>query len=154
MKKIFFLIISCIIISNCSLNKVVKNHGVQFLELKQKNLNLKKTNKNDILLLLGPPSTKSTFDNDIWIYIERKTSKSSLFKLGKSKMLVNNVLILQIDNKGLLAKKDFLDIDKMQNVKFSEEITKLGYSKKSFVYDFLSSVRQKMDDPLNKRKKK
>ena len=69
-------------------------------------------------------------------------------------MLVNNVLILQIDNKGLLAKKDFLDIDKMQNVKFSEEITKLGYSKKSFVYDFLSSVRQKMDDPLNKRKKK
>tara|TARA_B110000438_G_C15515268_1_gene521712 strand:+ start:48 stop:512 length:465 start_codon:yes stop_codon:yes gene_type:complete len=154
MKKIFFLIISCIIISNCSLNKVVKNHGVQFLELKQKNLNLKKTNKNDILLLLGPPSTKSTFDNDIWIYIERKTSKSSLFKLGKSKMLVNNVLILQIDNKGLLAKKDFLDINKMQNVKFSEEITKLGYSKKSFVYDFLSSVRQKMDDPLNKRKKK
>ena len=154
MKKIFFLIISCIIISNCSLNKVVKNHGVQFLELKQKNLNLKKTNKNDILLLLGPPSTKSTFDNDIWIYIERKTSKSSLFKLGKSKMLVNNVLILQIDNKGLLAKKDFLDINKMQNVKFSEEITKLGYSKKSFVYDFLSSVRQKMNDPLNKRKKK
>jgi len=127
---------------------------VQFLEVKQNQLDLNTTNKNDVLKLLGPPSTKSSFDNDLWIYIERKTSTSSVFKLGKSKMLVNNVLVLEINNRGLLVKKDFFDIENMESLEFSKESTKLGYSKKSFVYDFLSSMRQKLNDPLNKRKKK
>jgi len=127
---------------------------VQFLEVKQNQLDLNTTNKNDVLKLLGPPSTKSTFDNDLWIYIERRTSKSSVFKLGKSKMLANNVLLLEINNRGLLVKKDFFDINNMESLEFSKETTKLGYSKKSFVYDFLSSMRQKLNDPLNKRKKK
>jgi len=127
---------------------------VQFLEVKQNQLDLNTTNKNDVLKLLGPPSTKSTFDNDLWIYIERKTSKSSVFKLGKSRMLVNNVLLLEINSRGLLVKKDFFDINNMETLEFSKETTQLGYSKKSFVYDFLSSMRQKLNDPLNKRKKK
>ena len=68
-------------------------------------------------------------------------------------MLTNNVLILEIDNKGLLVKKDFFNIDDMNKLKFSEQDTKITYSKKSFVYDFLSSIRQKVNDPLGKRKK-
>ena len=68
-------------------------------------------------------------------------------------MLTNNVLILEIDNKGLLVKKDFFNIDDMNEVKFSEQSTIITYSKKSFVYDFLSSIRQKVNDPLGKRKK-
>ena len=82
MKKIFFFIL-LLLISNCKLNKVVKHHGVHFLDKKQEKLSLKTTNKNDIVKILGPPSTKSTFDNDLWIYIERKTTKASVFKLGK-----------------------------------------------------------------------
>ena len=37
-----------------------------------------KTNKNDIMKILGNPSTKSKFDNDVWIYIERKQTQSKL----------------------------------------------------------------------------
>ena len=105
----FFIIIIFFLITNCNLNKVVKHHGIQFLETKQEKLSINKTNKNDIQKILGPPSTKSTFNNDVWIYIERKTSKSSLFTLGKKKMIKNNVLVLEIDNKGLLVKKDFFE---------------------------------------------
>ena len=140
-------------ISNCTFNKVIKHHGVHFLDKKQEKLYTSKTNKNDILTELGPPSTKSTFDNDIWIYIERKTSKRSLFTLGKKKLYKNNVLVLEIDNKGLLVKKDFFDIDDMNKLEFSEDKTTVQYTKNSFVYDFLSSVRQKVNDPLGKRKK-
>ena len=153
MYKFFFIIVIFFIITNCTLNKVVKHHGIHFLEDKQKKLSITTTNKNDILTLLGPPSTKSTFDNDVWIYIERKTSKGSLITLGKKKMLTNNVLILEIDNKGLLVKKDFFNIDDMNKIKFSEQNTEIIYSKSSFVYDFLSSIRQKVNDPLGKRKK-
>ena len=140
-------------ISNCTFNKVIKHHGVHFLDEKQEKLYTSKTNKNDILTELGPPSTKSTFDNDIWIYIERKTSKRSLFTLGKKKLYKNNVLVLEIDNKGLLVKKDFFDIDDMNKLEFSEDKTTVQYTKNSFVYDFLSSIRQKVNDPLGKRKK-
>jgi len=153
MYKFFFIIATFFLITNCNLNKVVKHHGIHFLETKQEKLSINKTNKNDIRKLLGPPSTKSTFNNDVWIYIERKTSKSSLFTLGKKKMIKNNVLVLEIDSKGLLVKKDFFDISDMNQFKFSEENTTSTHSKRSFVYDFLSSVRQKMNDPLGKRKK-
>ena len=102
--------------------------------------------------LLGPPSTKSTFDNDLWIYIERKQIESTIFKLGKDIMTVNNVLIVEIDKNGLLIKKDFIDITKMNEYDFSEEKTIITYSKKSFVYDFISSLRQKINSPANKKK--
>ena len=126
---------------------------MHFLDKKQEKLSISKSNKNDILSELGPPSTKSTFDNDIWIYIERKTSKRSIITLGKKKLYKNNVLVLEIDNKGLLVKKDFFDINDMNKIEFTKDQTSVQYTKNSFVYDFLSSVRQKVNDPLGKRKK-
>ena len=153
MKKIYFIIIF-LFISNCSFNKAIKHHGVNLLEKKQEKLILKTTNKNDIVKILGPPSTKSSFDNDIWIYIERKTTTNNLFKLAKEKIIVNNVLVLEIDSFGLLVSKEFYNKDKMNDLDFSKENTETIVSKKSFVYDFLSSMRQKLNDPLGKRNKK
>ena len=152
MNKIYFIIIF-LFISNCSFNKAIKHHGVNLLEKKQEKLFVKKSNKNDIIKLLGPASTKSTFDNDVWIYIERKTTTNKLFKLAKEKILVNNVLVLEIDNYGLLAKKDFYNLNNMNDLDFSKNETELKYSKRSFVYDFLYSMKQKINDPLGKRKK-
>ena len=140
--------------SNCSFNKVEKRHGVPFLEKKNKELTVNKSNKNDIIDLIGYPSTKSFFDNDIWIYIERRTNHSSLIKLGKEKIVVNNVLLLEINAMGLLKKKKFLDLKNTNNIKFSENTTTSNYNKNSFIYDFLSSMRQKINDPLGKRKRK
>ena len=153
MNKILLFII-IFFISNCSLNKVVKHHGVPFLEKKQHKLTLLNSNKNDITKLLGPPSTKSTFDNDLWVYIERKTTNStSLLKFGQKKLLVNNVLILELDTKGMLVKKEFFNKENMEKLKFNKNETKIVYNKRTFVYDFLSSLRQKINDPLGKRKK-
>ena len=152
MNKIYFIIIF-LCIANCSFNKAIKHHGVNFLEKKQEKLILKTTNKNDIVKILGPPSTKSTFDNDVWIFIERKTTTKKLFKLARKKILVNNVLVLEIDSYGLLVKKEFYNMEKMNDLDFSKRTTESKYTKKSFVYDFMSSMRQKLNDPLGKRKK-
>ena len=101
---------------------------------------------------MGPPSTKSNFDEDLWIYIERTVTSSRIIKLGKKKLLINNVLILELDERGLLTDKIFLNKEDMSEVNFSKDITALNAEKKSFVYNFLNSVRQKMNDPLNKKK--
>ena len=152
MNKIF-LIIVFLLISNCTLNKVTKHHGVHFLEKKQNNLTINTSNKNDIIELLGPPSTKSTFNKDLLIYIERTTSSSKVLKLGKKTLIKNDVLILEINNKGLLSKKIFFNKEDMNNIEFSKNFTEMSYTNQTFLYDFLSSVRQKMNDPLGKKNK-
>jgi outer membrane protein assembly factor BamE (lipoprotein component of BamABCDE complex) len=156
MLKILYIIFFSLIVSNCSFKKVSKNHGVPFLEKKQKMLIINKTNKNDIRDILGNPSTTSKFDNDIWIYIERKKSQSELKNLGKMKIYKNDVLVLEIDDYGILKKKDFYNKDDMKKLKIAEDSTDKKFKKNSFIYSFMSSLRQKINDPLgvraNKRK--
>ena len=150
MKKI--LLLSLILLASCSFNNVVQHHGVHNLEKKQTKLKINYSNKNDIEKLIGPPSTKSVFDNDIYIYIERKTSNSKLLKFGQKKMLKNNILILELDNKGILVSKKLFDINDMNEIKFDDKQTEINYSKRSFIYNFLSSLRKKIDDPLGKKR--
>ena len=154
MYKILYIIIVFLIVTNCSVKKVVKHHGVPNLEKKQMSLKINESNKNDILKILGQPSTKSKFDNDTWIYIERKQTQSKLKNLGRMKIYKNDVLVLDIDNYGMLKKKEFYNIEDMNDLKVVKEISQAGYNRNSFIYKFMSSMRQKINDPLGQRDKK
>ena len=113
-----------------------------------------KSNKNDIVKILGNPSTRSKFDNDLWIYIERQQTQSKLKNLGRMKIIKNNVLVLEINKYGILEKKIFYDINDLQNLNIAEATTETGFKKNSFIYNFMSSMRQKINDPLGQRAKK
>ena len=154
MLKILYIIFFSIIATNCSFKKVVKHHGVPFLEKKQKTLIVNESTTNDIRKILGSPSTKSKFDNDVWIYIERKQTQSNLKNLGQMKIYKNDVLVLEINNLGILQNKEFFNQEDMQKLKIVKATTESGFSKKAFIYDFLSSMRQKINDPLGQRAKK
>ena len=154
MIKILYIIIISLIVTNCSVKKVVKHHGVPFLEKKQESLIVNITNKNDIKKILGKPSTNSKFDNDVWIYIERKQTQSELKNFGKMKIFKNDVLVLEIDDYGILRKKEFYNKDDMNNIKVVEATTEGGFKRNSFIYDFMSSMKQKINDPLGQRAKK
>ena len=153
MKNYLYLIIIFLFIPNCTLNKVLNYQGVHFLEKKQKKLIINSSNSNDIIQLLGPASTKSTFNDDMWIYIERVSSSSRVTKLGKKKLIKNNVLILEINNEGLLLQKIFLNKENMNNLDFTDDVTKMSSRKRTFIYGFLSTLRKKMNDPLGKKNK-
>ena len=154
MNKILYIILVSFIVSNCSFKPVVKHHGVPFLEKKQLELIVNESNKNDIRKILGPPSTTSKFDNDVWIYIERKQTQSKLKNLGRMKIFKNDVLVLEIDKYGILKKKEFYNKDDMENIRIAEGTTQAGFKRNSFIYDFMSSMRQKINDPLGTRAKK
>ena len=124
------------------------------MEKKQTTLLINETNKNDIIKILGSTSTKSKFDNDVWIYIERKSTQSELKNLGKMKIFKNDVLVLEIDNYGILKKKEFYNKNDMKNLEVVEATTEAGFKRNSFIYDFMSSMRQKINDPLGQRAKK
>jgi outer membrane protein assembly factor BamE (lipoprotein component of BamABCDE complex) len=154
MTKILYIIFLSFVVANCSLKPVIKHHGVPFLEKKQAKLLVNETNKNDIVKLLGSPSTTSKFDNDVWIYIERKQTQSSFKNLGKMKIFKNDILVLEINNYGILKNKEFYNMDDMEKIKIVKATTQAGFKKNSFVYDIMSSMRQKINDPLGVRAKK
>tara|TARA_Y100001958_G_C20981166_1_gene372288 strand:+ start:179 stop:664 length:486 start_codon:yes stop_codon:yes gene_type:complete len=150
MKIIFIILI--ILLNSCTLNKVVNHHGIHNLEIKSKELLVNKTNINQIKSILGPPSSKSYFNNDILIYLERKTSNSKLSRLGKKKLIVNNVLLLEVDSRGMLINKEFLDRNDLNKLEFTKKTTKTTADQESFLSKALSGVITKIDDPLGKKR--
>ena len=148
----YILILILFFTLSCSLNKVKNNHGVLSLENKISKIIINKSNTNDIINIFGPPSTKSTFDNNLWIYIERKKVNRSIFKLGNKKIVKNNVAILEIDNKGILKKKEIYDLNKMNKYKFSENTTQNSYEKNSYIYGVMTSLREKINAPAKRKK--
>ena len=113
---------------------------------------LNETNINQIRQLLGPPSTTSYFDNGVLIYLEKKTSNSKLFKLGKKKLITNNVLLLEVNTKGFLINKKFLNKEDLKKYDFSKKVSNETLGKQSFVYKALSGIRSKINDPLGKKR--
>ena len=74
--------------------------------------------------------------------------------MGKKKTLVNNVLLLEVNDRGILIRKYLSDLNQMNDLEFEKEFTTVSYSKKSFVYNLLSSLRSKINDPLGKKRQK
>ncbi len=132
------------ILVGCQLKDPDKNHGILFLENRSKTLIVKKTNKNDIVEVLGQPHSKSFDNDDIWIYLERTLSKGKYHKLGKHVLKTNNVLVLNFDKYGILKDKKIYNKNDLNKMNFSKNKTENQLSKKSFVESFLSSLREKM----------
>ena len=144
-RKIYFLLISFLIISGCQRNEVIKTHGLAFLEKREKLIIVNKSNKNDVIKIIGQPATKGMNDDNLWIYIERTKTRGKLLKLGRSYLKKNNVLVLEFSKYGVLTKKDFFDKGDMNNVIFAKNITENDIKKENFITGFLSSVKQKME---------
>ena len=148
--KYFYILIFFIII-NCSGNKVSNYHGANQLESKFNKIKIDKTNKNDLLKILGPPSTKSDFNENIWFYVERLKSNQSLIKLGTQKIKKNNVLIVELNETGILKKKKLLDLENMNDIKYLENTTEKEFKNDSLLYDVFTTLREKINSPTRKK---
>jgi len=130
---------------DCQRNKVIKSHGIIFLEKRESLLKTTLTNKNDVINILGQPHIRSIKDKNTWLYIERTKTRGSMHKLGQNVLLNNNVLIVKFNKYGILEEKIFYDKDKMNDHKFSKEVTDNVVKRGSFLESFLSSIRRKMN---------
>ncbi len=146
----FIIILILLLLSNCQRNAVINTHGVAFLDKKHKNLIINESNRNDVKEIMGHPSTVSTFDNSIWIYIERTRTKGKLLKFGQNIINKSNVLALEFDEYGILKKKDFYNKNQINKINFTKNTTDTITREKNFVYSFLSSLRQKINKPVKK----
>ena len=139
---------------NCSSNKLSKNHGHRSLDLKFEKIIINETNKNDIIDIIGPPSVKSSFNTNKWIYIERKNTNQTLFKLGIKKIENNNILIVEFTDRGLLKDKKLLDLNDMNDIQYVKLVTEKDFKNNNIFYEILSSMREKINAPTRNRSKK
>ena len=149
----FIIIIIFLFTVNCSGNKVSNFHGSKQLETKFNIIKVNKTNKNDLVKLIGPPSSVSDFDNNKWFYIERLKTNQSLIKLGNQKIEKNNVLIVQLDNSGIVREKKLLDLENMKDIKYLKTATEKDFKNESILYNIFSSLREKINAPSKNRSK-
>jgi len=149
--SLYFILLFVI---SCQKNPVIKAHGVPYLDIKEKKLEMNISNENDVKKVLGSPSTIGTFDNSVWIYIEREISRGKLLKFGRNILKKNNVLVLKFDKHGILTSKDFYDKKSINKIKFSSKETSTINKEKDFIYSFVSSMRKKINDPLSKKSRK
>ena len=150
--KIFFIFLFLFTL-NCSTNKVSKIHGFKSIESKFEKLEVNKTNKNDVKRIIGPPSSKSGFNNNIWFYIEREKTNQSIIKLGIKKINKNNILVLEFNSLGILSNKEILDLNNMNDVKFTKNTTQKKFKQDNFLYNVLSSFREKLNSPTRNKKR-
>ena len=148
----FIIILIILLLSNCHRNPVINTHGVPFLDIKQKNLIIKKTNKNDVKKFLGHPSTVAIFNNSIWIYIERTRTRGKMLKFGQNVTSKNNVLALEFDEHEILIKKDFFNKNQINKINFTQNTTGTITRERNFIYSFLSSLRQKINKPTVRKR--
>ena len=141
--KLLYIFLFFILIG-CQLQEPVKKHGILFLENRSNKLIINKNNKNDVISIIGNPDSKSIANKNTWIYVERTLTKGKYHKLGKHVLKSNNILVLSFDKYGVLIDKEFYDKNDIKDVKFSKKITENELSKKSFVENFLQSIKQKM----------
>ena len=144
MKKIVYLLLILLFISSCQRKEIIKTHGISYLEKREKLIFINKTNKNDTVNFLGQPSTRGMIDENLWIYVERTITRGKMLKLGRNLLKKNNVLVLEFDKYGILKKKEFYDMHDMKKLTFEKNITENEIRKENFIYSFLSSIRQKM----------
>ncbi len=105
---------------------------------------LNKSNKNDVINIVGQPHSKSITNENEWIYIERILTKGEYHKLGRNILKENNVLVLRFDKYGILKDKEFFDKDDKNKIEFSKKNTDNKLSQKSLIEKFLTSIRTKM----------
>ena len=149
----YLYIIFIIFITNCSGDKVSNYHGSKSLKNKYDIIQVNVTNKNDILKIIGPPSSISDFNKNKWFYIERLKTNQSIVKLGRQKLKENNILIVYLNNYGILNKKEFFDLNNMNDLKYLNKVTEKDFSNKSILYGAVSTLREKINSPARNRGK-
>ncbi len=138
---LFFFII---LFNSCQLKESSNTHGILFLENRTNKLIVNKSNKNDVVNIIGQPHSKSIANDNEWIYIERVFVKGEYHKLGQNILKSNNVLLLEFNKFGILKNKKLFDKEDIKKIAFSNKATKNDLSKRSFVEKLFSSLRAKM----------
>tara|TARA_B100001121_G_C18168451_1_gene380133 strand:+ start:58 stop:528 length:471 start_codon:yes stop_codon:yes gene_type:complete len=143
--KKFLLLFLFFILIGCQFQEPLKTHGIMYIENRSEKLTIDKSNKNDVIRIMGQPQIKDDQSSgETWIYIERVLTKGKFLRLGQHIVKTNNILVLNFSKYGILEEKNLLNKEDRNDIQFSMKNTENNISQKSFVQKFLQSIKTKM----------
>ena len=90
---------------------------------------------------------------DLNFLTERLKTNQAFFKLGTQKMKKNNILIVELNESGILINKKLLNLNNMNDIKYLEKTTQKEFKKDNFLYNVFTSLREKINAPARNRGK-
>ena len=143
-KFLTILLIYLFLFSNCQLKPPKDVHGINFIKKRYEMIKINENNKNDVIKILGRPHIVDKDKTEKWFYLERILTRDRVYKINKKRLLENNVVEFSFNKYGVINSKKFYNEDNMNEIKFSKDVTENNISERSFIADFLQSVKQKM----------
>jgi len=147
--KKFYILSLTLFISSCTLSKIDNVHGISNLKNKIKLIKINSSNKNDVNLILGPAPLEDKKVNK-FLYFEVRETKN---KLGKKNIYVNDYVEIFFDKYNITKKIELYDLNNMNKIKFTKNITKSYAIKDTFSKNLLSSTRKRMENARKKFEK-
>ena len=123
-----------------------EHHGREIPDKILRELKVNESTKEEVLELLGNPSSSSTFDDNTWYYISLKKQGVSMFK---SKITDQTVIRLKFKKNILIEMKKYKK-DKSKDFKFSKKETQVKGDKHTVLKDFIHNLGRYNKEPKNR----
>ena len=112
------VIVFLIMLQSCS-NKTIITGNLPDPDLLA-NIEVGQVSKNEVLELLGSPSTKATFNDNDWYYVSEKISTRAFFH---PEVINRKVLIIQFDKREIVKKIKQLSLKDGVKIEMVDRIT-------------------------------
>ena len=142
MTRIISYIIIITLMYNCSPR--ISRHGNIFSNDELKILKNSRLNKSEIIEILGQPSTKSTFSDNIWYYIFFIQKEKAYFQVKNSS---NKVLKIKFNEKQNVETYDIIKNDTSIKINTIKVDTEKSVFSKGLVRELLDSFVRRMEEP-------
>ena len=135
MKKTLILCLF-LTVTSCS-NNNIKAHGNIISQDDLKHIEIGQTSKNDLIMMLGQPTTKSSLDKDTWYYMGQTIKLKSFMKPD---LLSRKIVEFQFDEEGNVLSISEYDEKDAKNIKISPDKTESLATKQSPVQQFIGNI--------------
>ena len=122
----------------------ISRHGNFFSQEELKVLQSTTLNKSEVLEILGQPSTKSTFSDNVWYYIYFIQKERAYFKVKNTS---NNVLKIKFDKKQNVESYGIIRNNTSIKIDITNDKTNNMAFKRGLVRELLDSFVRRLEEP-------
>ena len=131
-----------VLIYSCSPR--ISRHGNFFTVEEFNILRSAKLNKSEILEILGQPSTKSTFSDNVWYYIYFVQKERAVFEVRNTD---NTVLKIKFDSKQNVEKYNITRNEVSINIDINNDSSENSSFKRGLAPELLNSFIRRIEEP-------
>jgi outer membrane protein assembly factor BamE (lipoprotein component of BamABCDE complex) len=115
----------------------VSNHGYRLDEAAFAQVEPGRTTREQVLQLLGSPSSLTTFDGSVWYYVSQRTERMSFYQ---EEVVSQDVVSIAFDDLGTVTQVDRHGLDRANEVSLVDRETPTSGSELTVFEQFIGNI--------------